>query len=224
MRTIFFAAALLGLAACNAPQTKAPEGPPTPVAVDAPSGQYALDPTHTSVLVRARHFGLSNYTLRLANVSGALDFNAEDPTKSSVTASIGADSVQTEYVGQRDFDDELENSEWLDAARHPSLEFRSTAIELTSANTGRMAGDLTIRGITHPAIFDVTFNQGYRQHPMGFPMALLGFSARGTVKRSDYGMRVLLPLNPGGAGVADEVDVIIEAEFTQPVAPAAPAN
>lgn len=224
MRTILFATALLALAACTPPQTKAPEGPPTPVAIDAPSGRYTLDSTHTSVLVRARHFGLSNYTLRLANVSGALEFNAEDPTKSSVAASIAANSVQTEYVGQRDFDDELENSEWLDAARHPTLDFRSTGIELTGANTGRMTGDLTIRGVTHPATFDVTFNQGYRQHPMGFPMALLGFSARGTVKRSDYGMRVLLPLTPGGAGVADEVDVIIEAEFTQPVAAPAPAN
>lgn len=224
MRILILTAALIALAACNPPPEKAPEGPPTPVAIDAPSGQYTLDPTHTSVLVRARHFGLSNYTLRLANVTGSLTFDAADPTKSSVTASVAADSVQTEYVGQRDFDDELENSEWLDAARHPTLTFTSTAIELTGANTGRMTGDLSIRGVTHPASFDVTFNQGYRQHPMGFPMALLGFSARGVIKRSDYGMRVLLPLNAGGAGVSDEVDVIIEAEFTQPVAPAPPAN
>lgn len=216
--------AVLALAACTQPQTKGPEGPPQPVAIDAPSGEYALDPTHTSVLARATHFGLSHYTLRLADVSGALNFNAEDPTKSTVTATVGANSVRTEYVGQRDFDDELENSEWLDAANHPSLTFASTGIELTSPNTGRMTGDLTIRGVTHPITFDVTFNQGYRQHPMGFPIALLGFSAHGAFKRSDYGMRVLLPLAAGGAGVSDEVEVSIEAEFTQPVAQANPTN
>jgi polyisoprenoid-binding protein YceI len=221
MRIVLIATAF-ALAACNQPQPE-PAAPPQAVAIAAPSGEYALDPTHTSVLVRAKHFGLSNYTLRLANVSGALNFNAEDPTQSSVTASVAANSVQTEYVGQRDFDDELENSEWLDAAIHPALTFRSTALELTGPNTGRMTGDLTIRGITHPVTFDVTYNQGYSQHPMGFPMALLGFSARGQIKRSDYGMRVLLPLAEGAAGVSDEVDIIIEAEFTRPLAPTPPA-
>jgi polyisoprenoid-binding protein YceI len=217
--------AALALAACNQqPQTKAPEGPPTPVAIDAPSGEYALDPTHSSIVVRANHFGLSHYTLRLTGLSGQLNFNAEDPAKSTVTASVASDSVQTEYVGQRDFDEELENSQWLDAAQHPSLTFTSTAIELTGSNTGRMTGDLSIRGITHPATFDVTFNQGYRQHPMGFPMALLGFSARGTIKRSDYGMTVLLPLATGGAGVSDEIEIQIETEFTQPAAPANPTQ
>lgn len=217
--------AALALAACNQqPQPKAPEGPPTPVAIDAPSGEYALDPTHSSIVVRANHFGLSHYTLRLTGLSGQLNFNAEDPAKSTVTANVASDSVQTEYVGQRDFDEELENSQWLDAAQHPSLTFTSTAIELTGSNTGRMTGDLSIRGITHPATFDVTFNQGYRQHPMGFPMALLGFSARGTIKRSDYGMTVLLPLATGGAGVSDEVEIQIETEFTQPAAPANPTQ
>lgn len=223
MRTAL-AAAILALAACTPPQSKGPEGPPAPVSVDAPSGEYALDPTHSSLVVRASHFGLSHYTLRLTGLSGTLSFNAEDPTQSTVSAAVGADSVQTEYVGQRDFDDELENSEWLDALAHPQITFQSTGVELTGANTGRMTGDLTIRGQTHAAVFDVTFNQGYRQHPMGFPMALLGFSARGTIKRSDYGMRVLLPLSAGGAGVSDQVEVIIETEFTQPAAPANPTN
>ncbi len=220
----FLAAAALTLAACSQPAPEAPSAPPTPVAIDAPTGAYTLDPTHTSVIVRANHFGLSNYPVRIANVSGTLNFNAEDPTKSSVSVTAAADSVQTEYVGARDFDDELENSEWLDAANHPQITFVSTGVELTGPNTGRMTGNLTLRGVTHPATLDVTFNAGYRQHPMGFPMALLGFSARGTIKRSDYGMNVLLPASTGGVGVSDEVALEIEAEFTQPAAPANPTN
>lgn len=226
MRIALIAAAL-ALVACNqGPQQKAPAGPPTPVAIDAPSGEYALDPTHSSIVVRANHFGLSHYTLRLTGLSGRLNFNAEDPAKSSVTASVASDSVRTEYPRQRDrdFDAELENSQWLNASEHPTLTFTSTGVELTSPNTGRMTGDLSIRGITHPATFDVTFNQAYRQHPMGMPIALLGFSAHGTIKRSDYGMNVLLPLNTGGAGVSDEVEIQIETEFTQPAAPANPTQ
>jgi polyisoprenoid-binding protein YceI len=224
MRLAFIAAAL-ALTACNQqPPAKAPDGPIAPVAIDAPSGEYALDSTHSSSIVRAAHFGLSHYTLRLTGLSGRLNFDAEDPTKSSVTASVASNSVKTEYVGERDFDGELENSQWLDASAHPALTFTSTAVELTSANTGRMTGDLSIRGVTHPVTFDVAFNQAYRQHPMGMPLALLGFSAHGTIKRSDYGMTVLLPLSNGGAGVSDEVEIQIETEFTQPAAPANPSQ
>lgn len=223
----WMAAAALGLvAACSQPIEKAapPPSPPQPVAIDAPSGDYALDPNHTSIVVRANHFGLSHYTVRMTEISGALNFNAANPTQSRVTATVAANSVRTEYPGARSFDDELENSEWLDAANHPTLTFTSTSIELTSPNTGRMTGDLTIRGVTRPVTFDVTFNQGYRQHPMGLPVALLGFSAHGTFKRSDYGMRVLLPAQTGGVGVSDEVGVQIEAEFAQPAPQANPVN
>lgn len=223
MRTMILAA-VAALAACAQPAPEAPPAPPTPAAIDAPSGEYALDPTHTSVLVRVNHFGLSNYTLRLAGVSGSLNLNTEDPTQSSVTVTVAADSVQTEYVGARDFDDELENSEWLDAATHPNITFASTGVELTGSNTGRVTGDLTIRGVTKPVTLDVTFNRAYRQHPLGFPIALVGFSARGAIKRSDFGMNVLQPAAMGGVGVSDDVAIEIEAEFTQAAAGPAPAN
>lgn len=219
MRLAVLVAAALALAACNQPAEEAPPGLPQAVTVEAPSGQYTLDKNHSSVVVRATHFGLSHYTMRLTGLDATLDFNAEDPTQSSVTASVASDSVRSEYPGERSFDDELENSEWLDAATHPAINFRSTSIELTGPNTGRMTGDLTIRGVTHPARFDVTFNAGYRQHPMGAPGAWLGFSAQGTFKRSDYGMRVLLPREGSAVGVSDDVEILIEAEFSQLAAP-----
>jgi len=213
MRLMIIAAAL-ALAACNQPTTEAPEGPVAPVEVDASSGAYRLDKHHSSIVIRAAHFGLSHYTMRMTDFDAMLEFNAEEPAQSSITATIAANSVETEYAGDRDFDDELENSEWLDAATHPSITFTSTALELTGPNTARMTGDLSIRGVTHPARFDVTFNNGYRQHPMGMPGAMLGFSAVGSFKRSEYGMMVLQPQPGTNIGVSDDVEIIIEAEFT----------
>lgn len=224
MRLFTFAAAAFALAACQQPAEAPPAAPPVAVTVDAPTGAYTLDKSHASLVVRANHLGLSRYTLRLTGLDATLNFNAEDPTQSSVQATVAANSVNTEFEGPRDFDDELENSEWLDAATHPAITFASTGIELTGPNTGRMTGDLTLRGQTHPAVFDVTFNRAYRQHPFGRPGALLGFSARGTIKRSDYGMTALLPQGEGGVGVADEVEIIIEAEFSEQPAPPNPVN
>jgi|CXWL01.1.fsa_nt_gi polyisoprenoid-binding protein YceI len=224
MKYAALAAAALALAACAPPAAEAPPSLPEAVTVDAPSGAYTLDKNHSSVVIRANHFGLSHYTIRLTGLDATLNFNAEEPTQSTVTATIAADSVRTEYPGARSFDDELENSEWLDAATHPSITFTSTAIELTGPNTGRMTGDLSIRGVTHPARFDVTFNAGYRQHPMGAPGAFLGFSAVGSIKRSEYGMRVLLPTPGSNAGVSDDVEIVIEAEFVQGPSPAGAVN
>lgn len=223
MRLLIIAAAF-ALTACNQTATETPTAPTTPVEVDAPSGTYRLDKHHSSIVLRAGHFGLSHYTLRMTDFDATLQFDAENPTQSSVTATIAANSVKTEYAGGRDFDDELENSEWLDAATHPSITFTSTSLELTGPNTARMTGDLSIRGITHPARFDVTFNNGYRQHPMGMPGALLGFSATGGFKRSDYGMTVLQPQPGTNIGVSDDVQIVIEAEFTMAPPPANAVN
>jgi polyisoprenoid-binding protein YceI len=211
------ALAALALTACSQPATKAPDAPPAPVTVEAPSGEYALDANHTTVTVRAQHFGLAHYQLRFNRVSGSLNFNAENPTQSTVEVTVDTTSLDTPYTGDRDFDAELQNSEWLDSTGSPTATFRSTSVESTGPNTARVTGDLTIRGQTHPATLDVTYNGSFRQHPMGMPTSGIGFSARGTIQRSQYGLNVLQPTAGGNNGVSDQVELVIEAEFNRPL-------
>lgn len=226
-------ATAFALAACSQP-APAPEPTEAAIAVNAPSGTYQLDPNHTTVTVRAKHFGLSNYALRLNGVTGALNLNADDPALSAVEATVATTTLDTPYAGDRDFDAELQNSEWLDSAQFPTATFRSTAVERTGPNAARVTGDLTIRSVTHPITLDVRYNASHASHPLGFPGALIGFSARGTFLRSQYGLNVLQPSAPDASdGVADEVELLIEAEFTKPaeqeatpapVQPAEPVN
>ncbi|MEZ5996541.1 MAG: YceI family protein [Hyphomonadaceae bacterium] len=218
------AATAFVLAACTPPASE-PETPPAPVVVNAPSGEYALDPNHTSVTVRVSHFGLSHYTLRFNTASGTLNFNAEDPAQSSIEASVATTSLDTPYGGPRDFDAELQNSEWLDSASFPAATFRSTAVEQTGPGAANVTGDLTIRGVTHPITLAVTYNASHSPHPMGVQISLIGFSARGTFNRSDYGLNVLQPTAGANDGVSNDVELIIEAEFTRPIENTpAPAN
>lgn len=216
LRTILFAAAL-ALAACTQPAEQPQTPEPAAIPVNVASGAYTLDPHHTTVTARARHFGLSNYVLRFNGVSGMLNFNAEDPSQSSVEATVSVASLDTPYTGDRDFDAELQNSEWLDATGHPTATFRSTSVERTGPNTARVAGDITIKGVTAPLTLDVTYNASHATHPMGFPMALIGFSARGEIRRSQFGVTPLMETAAGGDGVSDAVAIEIEAEFTRPV-------
>lgn len=216
------AAAVLALAGCN--QAPSPETDPAPVEVpvNVTTGTYTLDPTHTTVTVRANHFGLSQYALRFNGVSGTLNFNAEDPAQSSVEATVAINTLDTPYSGPRDFDAELQNSEWLDAAGFPTATFRSTSVERTGPNTARVTGDMTIKGQTHPITLDVTYNASHAQHPLGFPIALIGFSARGEIQRSQFGVSQLMANEGGNDGVSDAVEIQIEAEFTRPVEPPQP--
>lgn len=211
-------AAATALAACSQQPAEKAEEAPAPVTVQAPSGDYTLDPHHSTLVVRAQHFGLARYQLRFNGLSGSLAFNAENPAQSSVTMTVDTRTLDTPYSGQTDFDAQLQNSEWLDSATFPTATFRSTSVEQTGPNSARVSGDLTVRGVTKPATFEVTYDGSWRQHPAGPAYSGVGFSARGAFRRSEFGLTTMLPpaAEPNG-GIADEVELVLEAEFTRPL-------
>lgn len=200
IRPILLAATFACFASAAAAQT----------AADVPAGTYKLDPTHASVTWRVKHLGLSNYTARFAKIDAVLTYDPKDPTKSRVTASIDPASVKTDLNSPKDFDQELrEDPRFFKVAKFPEIKFTTTSLEKTGEKTGRMTGDLTFMGVTKPVTLDVTFNGSFKEHPMSKKPAI-GFSATGTVKRSDFGLDALIPF------ISDDVSVLIETEFQQP--------
>lgn len=173
----------------------------------APSGTYVTDEHHTGLTFRVMHFGLSNYTGRLTDVEATLEWNAEDPAASSLTATIGADSVDTDYEGDSDFDAEIEAS-FLNAGENPEIVFTSTGIEITGETTGRVTGDLSFHGTTQPVVLDVTFNGAFAEGPV-LERPQLGFSATTTIDRTLFGSDHLAP------NVGTKVEIWIQAEFVQ---------
>lgn len=187
------------------------------LAPDVPAGSYRLDPAHASLLFRVDHLGFSNYTARFTKFDAELEFDPEHPADASLSATVDARSLETDFPfpEQVDFNAQLQGDEWLNTDEHPQMTFRSTEVELTGANTARIEGELTLRGITRPVTLEATFNGGYAGHPMD-PNARIGFSAHGSLLRSDYGMTFGIPAPGTTMGVGDEVEIIIEAEFNGP--------
>lgn len=176
--------------------------------LDVPAGTYAVDNTHLSVLWRVKHMGLSNYTGQFdpAEIDAVITLDPENVANSSVSVTIPAAAVLTNFPGETDFDAEVASPMFLDAANHPAITFTSSEIEVTGENTAAITGDVTIRGVTLPLTLDVTLN-GAITHPMaGVPA--LGISAVGRLNRSDFGVNTLV-----GPIVSDAVDIVIEAEF-----------
>jgi polyisoprenoid-binding protein YceI len=207
MKRISLLCALLAAATCAAAQAPA----------TAPAGAYILDKAHSSLIFRVNHIGFSNYTRRFKRFDAKLQFDPANLARSSVTVSVDATSLETDYPSPKelDFNALLQNDQWLDTAKFPQMTFRSSKVEVTAPNTLSISGDLTLRGVTRPMVLDATYNGGYEGHPLD-PNARIGFSAHGTLKRSEFGMTVGIPPPGTTMGVGDEVEVIIDAEFNGP--------
>ncbi len=233
MRTFLLSVSAIALAACGAPAASdsTPAAPAASVAeatagpADAPApelgpaGTYDLDPTHASLTWKVNHFGLSNYTARFTGISGTLVFDPENLSASSLEVSVDPASVETDYpadfkAGHPDspfdtFDQEISESDaYFNSTVFPAITFKSTEITPTGANTGTVTGDLTFRGVTKPVTLDVTYN-GTASFPWAPDQPKIGFSATGSLKRSDFGLDIMVP------SLGDEVDLLIEVEFAK---------
>jgi len=197
-QSITAALAFLALAAAPAFAQAAP--------IDAPAGEYVLDKTHASVTWKVKHLGLSNYTARFAAFDSVIMLDPKTPTNSTVSVTIDPRSVRTDFPfpEKEDFD-KVVAEKFLAAAEHPAITFQSTGLKATGARTGTLSGNLTMMGVTKPITLDVTLN-GAMTHPFR-KIPVVGFSATGSFKRSEFGSSALQ------GPIGDEITVLIEAEY-----------
>jgi polyisoprenoid-binding protein YceI len=168
--------------------------------------------------------GFSNYTARFKKATAQLQFDPANLAASSVTVTVDANSLETDFPdpAKVDFNAQV-REQFLDAAKYPEIVFRSTNVEVTGPRTMRINGELSMRGVTRPMTLDGKFNGGYAGHPMD-KNARIGFSAQGVLKRSEFGISYGIPAPGTTMGVSDAVSVIVETEFNGPPWTAAPAD
>lgn len=182
------------------------------VKIEAPKGHYEVDPTHVSVTWKVQHLGLAYYTARFTDVKASLDFDPAKPEASTLKAVINPNSVRTDYpdAKTKDFDKELATDpKFFNSTQFPAIVFNASKITKTGDDTGTMTGDLNFLGVSKPVTFNVTYRGSMKEHPYAGKVGALGFSATTTIKRSDFGMKYLVPY------VGDDVQVIVEAEFLE---------
>jgi len=162
---------------------------------------YKVDPAHTSVAFIVNHLGFSNLIGRFNTSAADLSFDKDAVEKSSLSVTIDAASVDTNHAKR---DEHLRSPDFFNAKEFPKLTFKSSKIEKTGDNTGTLTGDFTMLGVTKPVVLTVTFNK--EGVSAASKMETAGFSARGTIKRSDFGMKYGVPY------IGDDIQLLIEAE------------
>jgi len=167
-------------------------------AIDDISGDYTIDPSHSRLGFVARHAMVTKVRGEFGDFTGSAKIDTADPSKSSVTVTIGAGSVST---GSKDRDGHLSSADFFDAETYPELTFVSTAVE-RDGDEWSITGDLTIKGTTKPVT--VVFEQtGSAQDPFG--NVRVGFEGDVTVNRKDWGLTWNAALETGGVLVSEKV-------------------
>ncbi len=163
--------------------------------------KYNIEPTHTSVIWSANHFGFSDVSGRFSEVEGVILFDEKAPQKSSVEATIKIANIST---GMVKFDQHLKSKDFFDVEKFATAKFVSKKITVVGKNKAKIEGDLTLLDVTKPVTLNAKFNKA-GVNPINQKQSI-GFSATATINRSDFGIKYALP------GVSDKVALAIEVE------------
>jgi polyisoprenoid-binding protein YceI len=169
--------------------------------------RYDIDASHSGVVFGWNHFGFSNPTARFDKIQGSVLLDKADLTKSSILVTLPLEGLDT---GVEKLDQELKGPDFLDAAKYPTITFKSTKVEKTGENGLNITGDLTVHGVTKPVTLDAKVNRiGIFEIPGVIKAQAAGFDATTVIKRSDFGVSKYVPY------VSDEIPVHITLDAKQ---------
>ena len=171
----------------------------------AQTSTWVSDPNHSEVDFSIIHMSVSKVHGRFGNVKATIVLNDADVTKSTVTATIGVDTVDT-GVDQRN--NHLKSPDFFDVANLPTATFTSTSVARNGSHL-TVTGNLTVHGVTRPVVLDVEGPNGSMTDPKG--QVHTGFSATTSLDRTAFGVGPKFP----AAMVGDEVKLDIELEVVK---------
>jgi polyisoprenoid-binding protein YceI len=173
------------------------------------SGDYTFDVAHSTFGFVARHVMVTKVRGTFREFEGSAHLDFADLSKSSVTVTIKATSIDT---GNPDRDAHLRSNDFFAMDDHPEITFKSTAIEAAGEDVYRVTGDLTIRGTTKSVTFEAE-----RTGPVADPWGntRIGLSGSLKVNRKDWGVNWNLPLDAGGLAVSEEVTLEFDISATK---------
>lgn len=200
-RKTFAALALaLSLPVLGAPALVSAQASSAPSTVQA--GTYAVETHHTLAEFTVNHFGFNDFFGVIPGATGSLTINPANLAVTKLDVSLPVSGISTTNAT---LDGELTSADWFDAAKYPTIHFVAHKVTKTGERTARIEGDVTMHGVTRPLTLDATFG-GSGVNPMSKAFTI-GFSATGTLKRSEFGVSKYVPF------VSDEVRIKISAAF-----------
>jgi len=167
------------------------------------TGTWVVDPAHSSVEFTVKHMGIANVRGRFTEFEGTLEVRQEIG-ESRVSGSVRVGSIDT---GEADRDAHLRSPDFFDAERVPEIRYESTRIQHIDDGRYLIAGNLTIKDVTHEVEMHATVD-GVAKDPWGVDR--VGISVRASIDRTNFGLTWQQKLAAGGLLVGEEVSIEID--------------
>jgi polyisoprenoid-binding protein YceI len=179
--------------------------------------RWNIDPTHSSVDFAVRHLMIATVRGRFAGVGGYVELDDSRTKLSKVAVNIDVASIDTR---QEQRDAHLRSADFFDAEKYPTITFESTGTQGDLQGEFTLQGRLTMHGVTKDVTLEVESN-GLVADPWGNQRA--GFTAKGKLNRSDFGLSWNQVLEAGGVVVGEEIKISIDLELVRQAADQAKA-
>ena len=178
-----------------------------PLAANAASEGFTIDPLHSSVLFAIDHLGLSTIHGRFDKFAGKFSIDRA-AKKGEVELTIDTASVDTndndKGSRQRSRDEHLRSADFFNAAEFPKMTYKSTNVVFSGDNPATVEGNLTLLGVTKPVSIKL---ERFKCNPAtATAKERCGGDGTGKVKRSEFGM------NRGIPGISDEMVLTVSFE------------
>lgn len=174
---------------------------------------WQIDPAHSSASFSIRHMMISNVRGEFGKVTGSVNWDEADVTKSTAEATIDTTTINTHEPKR---DQHLKSPDFFDVAKYPTITFKSKSVKKAGADRLTITGDLTMHGVTKPVTLEATYTNDELKDPWGNTRR--GASARTKLNRKDFDLKWNQTLESGGVLVGDEVDITLDLELIKKAA------
>lgn len=177
----------------------------TPALALAGTSTWTVDPAHSTAGFAVKHLVISTVRGEFTKLSGAIQLDEADVTRSSVEATLDVNSIETRVP---DRNAHLKSPDFFDAAKYPTITFKSKKVAKAGKDRLKVTGDLTMHGVTRPVVLDVATSPEVKGMS---GETRRGFSATTKLDRKDYGLTWNHAVEAGPV-VGDEVTITLEIE------------
>ena len=166
---------------------------------------YQIDPAHSSAHFTVRHMMITNVRGAFSGVTGTVVYDAENPSLTSVNATIDAKTLSTRDEKR---DGHVKSAEFLDTDQFPTITFTSKSVEPAGSGEWKVTGNLTLHGVTREVVLNVEGPTAEGKDPWGNLRS--GASASTKIKRTDFGLSWNAPLETGGVLIGDDLKIDLD--------------
>jgi polyisoprenoid-binding protein YceI len=171
---------------------------------------YQIDAAHSGVHFSVRHLMISTVRGTFSGLKGTVVHDAADPSATTIEAEVDVNSVNTNDEKR---DGHLKSADFFNVATYPTMTYKSKGAAKGDSHVYDIEGELTLHGVTKPVTLHVEEVSEETKDPWG--NTRIGVTAKGKLKRSDFGLVWNAPMETGGVMLGDEIKIEFDIELVK---------